>query len=278
MKPSITLRTILLLLAIFLLPACNTLFETSADIQARQALKDFMAIQEQFHKKENRYAKNLTEIKDYNLKYHSGIVYLEIQSAEKDKYRAITLPAESTTARAFAYDTDKGGFYEMGEEEVAEYVLGSLNYIRSQQKLQKTIDLISGGLVFMLIWLGFKLWMRFKDHRSGWVLTPYYLSIPPLMLTVTALNHLNRDIEMQPLLTTLIWGSVALSVVVIALSAVSFKKVPVGEAKHTLTTIAICSIIISLFNIGVLTQLWSEYSEPPGPGDTYFIPEQPRPR
>ena len=278
MKPFRAPRIVSLILAIVLLPACSAIFETSADIQARQALKDFMAIQEQFHQKEKRYARNLVEIQEYNLKYHSGIVYLEIQSAGKDKYRAIALPAESTTARVFAFDTEKGGFYEMGEEEVAEYVLGSLNHIRKQQSQQKTIDFISGGLVLALVWLGIKLGTRFKGHQAGRVLTPYYLSIPPLSLSVAALNHINRDISMQPLLTTLLWSSVALSAAVIVMGIVSFKKVPVGEAKHTLTSLAVCTVVISVFNIVVLTQLWSQYSEPPGPGDTYFIPAQPRPQ
>jgi len=278
MKIPNTPRIVLLILAFVLLPACNAIFETTADIQARQALQDLMAIQEEFHKKENRYAKSLTEIQDYNLKYHSGIVYLEIQSAGKDKYRAITLPAESTTARAFAYDTEKGGYYEMGEEEVAEYVLGSLNYIRNQQKQQKTIDLVSGGLVFVLVWLGFKSWTRYKEHGVGWVLIPYFLSIPPTVLTVASINHLNRDIAMQPLLSFLIWGSIGLCGVIIILEGMSFKKVPLSEARHTLTTLAVCTIVISVFNIAALAQLWSQYSEPSKPGDTYFIPAQPRPR
>ncbi len=278
MKSFNTRRIIALFLVLALLPACNAIFETSADIQARQALKDLMAIQEEFHQKENRYAKNLMEIQDYNLKYHSGIVYLEIQSAGKNKYRAITLPAESTTARAFAFDTEKGGYYEMGEEEVAEYVLGSLNYIRQQQKEQKTVDMVSGGLVLVLSWLGFKLWIRFRNQGAGWVLLPYFLSIPPLTLAVAAINHMNRDIAMQPLLSGLIWGSIAVSAAVIVLGGVSFKKVPMGEAKYTLTNLAVCTIVIGVFNIVALTQIWSKYSEPPGPGDTYFIPAQPQPR
>ncbi len=71
---------------------CTRIFENDHDAQARQALQDLMVIQDQFHKENNRYAKNLTEIQKYNLKYHNGIVYLEIESAGKNKYRAISLP------------------------------------------------------------------------------------------------------------------------------------------------------------------------------------------
>ena len=85
-------------------------------MQARQALLDLVKIQEKFYQENKRYATGHAEIEKYNLKYHSGIVYLEIESAGKDTFRAVSLPAESTTARVFAYDSDQGGFYEMEEE------------------------------------------------------------------------------------------------------------------------------------------------------------------
>jgi hypothetical protein len=110
---------------------CTRIFENHQDVQAQQALQDLMAIQDQFHKENTRYAKNLVEIDKYNLKYHKGIVYLEIEKAGKGHYRAISLPAESTTARVFAYDTSRGGYYEMDEEEVAQYVLGALRSVFS---------------------------------------------------------------------------------------------------------------------------------------------------
>ncbi len=129
---------------------CTRIFENDHDAQARQALQDLMAIQDQFHKENKRYAKNLIEIDRYNLKYHNGIVYLEIESAGKNKYRAISLPAESSTARVFAYDTSHGGYYEMGEEEVAQYVLGALNHIRKEQREKATFDYLSAGMLICL--------------------------------------------------------------------------------------------------------------------------------
>lgn len=52
-------------------------------MQARQALLDLMKIQEKFYQENKRYATRFGEIEKYNLKYHSGIVYLEIESAGK---------------------------------------------------------------------------------------------------------------------------------------------------------------------------------------------------
>ena len=66
--------------------SCSQFFEATEDVQARKALTDLMQIQEAFHDENQRYARNLTEIEKYDLKYHSGIVYMEIQSADKEQY------------------------------------------------------------------------------------------------------------------------------------------------------------------------------------------------
>ena len=124
-----------LFISLFLLiftASCSQHFENNLDFQAKKALQDLMEIQESFYAENQRYAHNLVEIEKYNLKYHNGLVYLEIESAGKDQYRAISLPAESTTARVFAFDTSKGGFYEMDEIEVSQYVLGALKHIRKE--------------------------------------------------------------------------------------------------------------------------------------------------
>lgn len=271
------LRIICLVLAVALLPGCVKVFETSQDLQARKALKDLMAIQEQFHQKHQRYAKNLVEIEDYNLEYHSGIVYLEIESAGQNKYRAIALPAESTTARVFAYDTEKGGFYEMGEEEVASYVLGALNYIRKEQREKRIVDVVSGILMVILVWIGFKVHNRYKGPGSAWAMVPYFLIIPPLIMAVASINHMDRDIVMTPLLQFLIWGSIGLAGVTLVLDMMSFKRIPPGPNQYALTGVVLCTMMIGVFNIVVLTHSYIEYSEPPKRGDTYFIPA-PRPR
>lgn len=181
------------ILLIFLC-ACSPIFETSADFQARKALQDLMNIQEAYHKEKNRYARNLAEIDKYNLKYHTGIVYLEIESAGKDKYRAIALPAESTTARVFAYDTDQGGFYEMDELEVSRYVLGALNHIRSEQAKQRRNDYFLFGLIAILLILGVRFMIRFGDKNHLPLFAAYFLSLASLIWPVSLLSHMAPDI------------------------------------------------------------------------------------
>ena len=125
-------------MSMFYLISCTTVFENNYDVMARQALFNLMKSQDVYRAEHDKYANELAQLSSYDLKYHTGIVYLEIQSASKDEYRAISLPAESTTARVFIYDTTKGGYYEADEVEVSKYVLGALNFIRGEKEKQKT--------------------------------------------------------------------------------------------------------------------------------------------
>ena len=60
-------RIFFIVLAFSSLSACSRTFETSADVQARQALVDLMAIQETYYKENNKYARNLLQIEKYAL-------------------------------------------------------------------------------------------------------------------------------------------------------------------------------------------------------------------
>ncbi|MBT7177946.1 MAG: hypothetical protein HN907_00260, partial [Nitrospina sp.] len=75
MKPLIRFFTYSFFLVF--LSSCGQIFEVDADVQSRQALFDLMEIQEKFYQENKRYATRLGEIEKYNLKYHTGIVYLE---------------------------------------------------------------------------------------------------------------------------------------------------------------------------------------------------------
>lgn len=249
---------------------CTRIFENDHDAQARQALQDLMVIQDQFHKENKRYAKNLTEIQKYNLKYHNGIVYLEIESATKDKYRAISLPAESTTARVFAYDTSRGGYYEMDEEEVAQYVLGALNHIRKEQREKAVFDYLSAGMLICLFWFGMRMFMKYKELRTGWVWWPYFLCLAPLSLAVGGLNHMDRDIFLSTELLILMGTGFGVSVLCFILAGFGITKIPSKGEHHILQGIAVCTILISLFSGVILTNSYLTYSQPPKTNTHYF--------
>lgn len=241
---------------------CTRIFETDQDVQARKALRDLMAIQEQFHKENNRYAKNLVEIAKYKLKYHTGIVYLEIQNAGKSHWRAIALAAESTSARVFAYDTEQGGYYEMDEEEVAQYVLGALNHIRKQQSEQATVDYFSGALLIALLGFGLRMFRRYREPKAGWVWSSYFLCLLPLALTVAALNHMNKDIFLSTELLALMGGAFSVSLLCMVMAGMGLSKIPERGEHHILKGIAVCVLFISLFNSVILAQSYYTYSQP----------------
>jgi hypothetical protein len=241
---------------------CTRIFENDQDAQARQALQDLMAIQDQFHKENKRYAKNFLEIAKYNLKYHNGIVYLEIESAGKNKYRAISLPAESTTARVFAYDTSRGGYYEMDEEEVAQYVLGALNHIRQEQREKTIFDFLSGGMLICLFWFGFRMFTRYKESGTGWVWWPYFLCLTPLSLAVASLNHMDRNISLSTELLTVMGTGFGVSILCLVLAGIGLTKIPAKGEHQALQGLAVCTILMTLFSGWVLAQFYLTYSQP----------------
>ncbi|KMP12621.1 hypothetical protein UR09_00945 [Candidatus Nitromaritima sp. SCGC AAA799-A02] len=235
------------------------MFEHTADVQARQALFDLMKIQETFHAENNKYANNLVQIEKHNLKYHTGIVYLEIESAGKNSYRAISLPAESTTARVFAYDTARGGFYEMDEEEVSRYVLGALNYIRGQKERLNTNTLLLSVLLGSLFILGFRFVWRYKGKDNVPSLIAYFASLFPLGWSVTALNRLNDDIVFSDQIVNYSAGAFLLSLASFIITFRWMKSRNLLIIPSPLVGLAGCTLIISFLSAGVVIYLFIRY-------------------
>jgi hypothetical protein len=238
---------------------CVQIFELDADVQARKALKDLMSIQEAYHKENGKYARNLTEITKYNLKYHAGIVYLEIESAGKDAYRAISLPAESTTARVFAYDTAKGGFYEMGEEEVSQYVLGALNFIRDEQGKKRISNVSSYILLGILLALGIRIASRYMDENNRQVFLAYFLSLLPLLWSITVLNNLNPEIVISNLIIGNSATSLILAIISLVLGMSWFLKTKTSIPVPSAIGILLTTVVISLFSSGVMVHTFVTY-------------------
>lgn len=119
---------------------------------------DLIELQKAYHKKNGKFARNFNEVQETGTKldYHKGIVYLEIESANDTAWRGVALPAESITARVFAFDTNKGGYYEMDDEEVSSYVLGSLNFIREKQHENDVRDRITIVMIVLMLVFGLK--------------------------------------------------------------------------------------------------------------------------
>ncbi len=234
------------------LNSCSRIFEVDADVQARQALLDLMEIQEKFYQENKRYATHFSEIEKYNLQYHSGIVYLEIESAEKNKYRAISLPAESTTARVFAYDSDRGGFYEMAADEVSQYVLGALKYIREQNRKKDVNESIAWVLILGMSFLGLRFHFQYKSRENNPAILAYTLCLPPLGWSVALLNSMDADVVFTSSIAQFTWACFGAALLALSVGSIWLKKNITLPPPAPLLSLVACALIISLLSVGVM--------------------------
>ena len=240
--------------------ACAPIFENNYDVMARQAIFDLMKAQENYHAKHNKYSKQLAKLLDHGLKYHTGIVYLEIHSAGQDEYRAISLPAESSTARVFAYDTNKGGFYEADEVEVSKYVLGALNFIRSEKKKQNRNIFFTTTLLGSLAILGFRFVTSYQGTKNNSALASYFVSLFPLGWAVAILNHLNSDIVFSLKIKMISLTAISLSFASILITSRWIKNRRLQKSTPApILGLAGCTLFISIINVAAIVYIVYKY-------------------
>ena len=254
-----SLRIVLFLAALLFFSGCFDIFEHDSDVQARKALKDLIAFQDAFYKENGRYAQNLVELEKYDLKYHTGIVYMEIEMARKDKYRAISLPAESTTARVFAYDTEQGGFYEMDDEEVSRYVLGSLIHIRAEQAKKNMNDMLAAFLVGLSLVLGIRFMIRYKEPDYRMVFVAFFLSMVPIVWAVMALNHLGDKIVITQTISLMTGICFVCAVLSLILAVNWFVHRRASEIPSPLLALLGTVCVVALFSGLVMLQIYRTY-------------------
>jgi hypothetical protein len=245
---------------LLLLTSCSNVFELDSDVQARQALYDLMKVQEQFYQENSRYAGKLFEIEKYNFKYHTGIVYMEIEQADKDSYRAISLPAESTTARVFAFDTKEGGFYEMQDEEVSRYVLGALRHIREEKQKRDLVDLISWIMMGGMVFLGLRFIARYKTAENTTLLGAYLFCLAPLSWTIAILGKMEENIVFSSQISQFTWASLALALASLILGSKWMLKKKQDLPPPSLLSLVFCTLIIAFLSGGVMVHTLITYS------------------
>ena len=224
-------------------------------MQARQALFDLMAIQDKFYQENQRYATGHAEIEKYNLKYHSGIVYLEIESANKDGYRAVSLPAESTTARVFAYDSDQGGFYEMEEDEVSRYVLGALKHIRDEKHKKDLNELTGWILMGGMAFIGLRFFARYRSSENNTAIWAYILCLPAMGWAVALLGNMEENVVFTSSIAQTTWAGLAVSLAALGLSCIWLKKNISHHPPAPLISLLICTLAISLLSAGSMVYM-----------------------
>jgi hypothetical protein len=226
---------------------------------ARQSLLELMVAQENYHAEHDKYASQLFHLSSHGLKYNTGIVYIEIQSASKDEYRAISLPAESSTARVFVYDTSKGGYYEADEIEASKYVLGALNFVRNEKAKQNTNTLLISILLVSLVLLGFRFVSRYKGEGNNDALISYFISLPPLGWAIAVLNHLSNDIVFNSKIQILSWIAIALALSCILITIRWLKSRKSLISPTPILGLAGCSLFISIISFGSVAYTLIKY-------------------
>ncbi|MEK9628895.1 MAG: hypothetical protein VW455_07715 [Nitrospinota bacterium] len=253
-------RSITYVSALLLLTSCSNIFELDADVQARQALFDLMEVQEKFYQENKRYAGKLFEIEKYDFKYHTGIVYMEIEQADKDGYRAISLPAESTSARVFAYDTKQGGFYEMDDVEVSRYVLGALRQIREEKRKENLSDMTAWIMMAGMLFLGLRFISRFKNPDNNSLLGAYLFCLVPLGWSIAVLGKMHKNIVFSSQISQFTWASLVLSVISIILGIKWIFKEKKEPTQPSLMSLMACTLVIAFIGGGVMVYTLATYS------------------
>ena len=247
-------------IALFFLTSCSNIFELDSDVQARQALFDLMEAQDKFYQDNNKYAGKLFEIQKYNFKYHTGIVYMEIEQANRDGYRAISLPAESTSARVFAFDSKQGGFYEMDDVEVSRYVLGALRQIREERRKENLSDFTAWVMMGGMVFLGLRFISKYKNAENNWLLGAYLFCLFPLAWSIAVLGKMNKSIVFSSQVSLLTWASLFLVVVSFALGCKWVFRKKEAPPQPSLLSLIGCTMLITMISGGVMVYTLITYT------------------
>ncbi|QPJ65846.1 MAG: hypothetical protein G3M78_10765 [Candidatus Nitrohelix vancouverensis] len=252
------IRIVVLLSAILVLSGCKSIFQLDVDVQAQKALHDLAEIQEKYYAENGKYASGLLKISDYDFSYDNGLVYLELQEANKDNWRAIALGAESPTARVFAFDTNQGGFYEMDDEEVSSYVLGALNFIRSEQAKVALNDWTSRVLMMILLVFGIKLYFRYKSSQYRLVFASYFMMLVPLGWSLALFNHMASDTVRTGFITGMTSFSLVAGAAILLSNSLWLKKHALSTPSPLIGLIS-CSLLLSFFSAGAQLYIFVKF-------------------
>ena len=247
-------------IALFFLTSCSNIFELDSDVQARKALFDLMEAQDKFYQDNNKYAGKLFEIEKYNFKYHTGVVYMEIEQANKDGYRAISLPAESTSARVFAFDSKQGGFYEMDDVEVSRYVLGALRQIREERRKENLSDFTAWVMMGGMVFLGLRFISKYKNAENNSLLGAYLFCLFPLAWSIAVLGKMNKSIVFSSEVSLVTWASLFLVLVSFALGCKWVFRKKEAPPQPSLLSLIGCTMLITMISGGVMVYTLITYT------------------
>lgn len=109
----------------------------------------------------------------------------------------------------------------------------------------------------------------------GW---PFLLSFPSIILAALTLNHMDTEIALSKTLQGLLIAGVVLSVFCVWLMVRGIKKMQTGEKMMALSALAVCTVLMAVINILVVTHTFMNYTENPDPLEKFIKPAGLQPR
>ena len=185
---------------------------------------------------------------------------MEIEQANRDGYRAISLPAESTSARVFAFDSKQGGFYEMDDVEVSRYVLGALRQIREERRKENLSDFTAWVMMGGMVFLGLRFISKYKNAENNSLLGAYLFCLFPLAWSITVLGKMDKSIVFSSKVSLLTWASLFLVLVSFALGCKWVFRKKEAPPQPSLLSLIGCTILITMISGGVMVYTLITYT------------------
>ena len=185
---------------------------------------------------------------------------MEIEREDKDGYRAISLPAESTSARVFAFDSKQGGFYEMEDDEVSRYVLGALRQIREEKRKEELSDFTAWIMMGGMVLLGLRFISRYKKPENNLLLGAYIFCLFPLAWSIAVLGKLDKNIVFSAQISQLTWASLGLALTSFILGCKWILNKKKETPQPSLLSLMACTLLIAFFGGAVMLHTLITYS------------------
>jgi len=117
-------------------------------------------------------------------------------------------------------------------------------------------------MLICILAFGLRMFVRYREARSGWTWAPYFLCLVPLTFSVAVLNHMNEDILLSSELIILLAAGFGISFLCLVIAGIGLTRIPEKGEHQILKGVALCTILISLFSGIVMAQTYYTYSQP----------------
>jgi hypothetical protein len=269
MRVCILLTLVIFGLGLWLAPGPSaqaaSLFETRGDRAARTDLQRLAEAEGRYWSDHHTYTVAFTDLGPAPFEATEG-VYLQVETANQTRFRAIAMPRESHTARVFALEAEEGKAHvkELDDDEVSTYVLGAMKAIRSTQRLKLSLAAFSTlGLIGLLLY-GIAL------HRKGgagqWrASAPYFLGLIPLYVTLILSTFVDEHTYIGPLVLVMALAGAIGGLSGIAIGIITLWQSFTREENFHFRRLALIGILFAV--LGIVSPFYTFYPHLPWIGE-----------